>query len=290
MRKAAIDIGTNSCRLLIAEVISDEIHVLHRALKTTRIGEGISQSGKLNAVAMERTIDCMVDFDHTMQQYGVQQYQAVATSAVREADNRDSFITMMEDRTHLKVHIIEGEEEARLSYLGVTGSLELERDPLVVDIGGGSTEFIAQKGKFVLSLPLGAVKGTEQGWGREEIRDRLTPIAQRKEFFSSFPVVGVGGTATTLVAVKLGLEIYDPQKVHGSRLHKTEIEDLYHLLDKTPLSIRKRLPGLQPERADIIPSGALILLTIMEVLEKEEMFVSENDLMQALLLEPAISV
>lgn len=281
MRYGAIDIGTNSCRLLIAEVNAEnEFNLLYKELETTRMGEGISQSNLLKEEAIERTLLCLNRFREKMQHYNVDKYRAIATSAVREAGNGAQFVGQARYRSQVEVDIVGGEEEARLSYLGVKRGLKLTMSPLVVDLGGGSTEFICPDEDMLISVPLGAVRATEADMYAVQISQVLTPIARVKERFKNRPLVMVGGTATTLVAVKKGLDEYNADLVHGEILSRTEIGDLYNLMERMPLSLRRRMPGLQPERADIINKGALIMLMIVDALGKSEVVVSESELLQ----------
>lgn len=284
MRYGAVDIGTNSCRLLIAQADAEQgLHPLHKELDTTRIGEGVNHSGLISAEAMHRTLLTLSRFQEKMQEYGVEKYRAIATSAVREAHNGDEFVLRAREQSMMKVDIINGETEAGLSYLGVKQGLKLERSPLVVDLGGGSTEFICPEENLLLSLALGAVRATEADMYAAQIGQLLAPLGKIKERFVNRPLVLVGGTATTLVSVKLGLEEYNAELVHGAALSRSEIGDLYNLLERMPLALRRRLPGLQPERADIINKGALIVLMIVEVLGKKEIIVSESDLLQGII-------
>jgi len=281
MRYGAIDIGTNSCRLLIAEVNAEnEFNLLYKELETTRMGEGISQSNLLKEEAIERTLLCLNRFREKMQHYNVDKYRAIATSAVREAGNGAQFVGQARYLSQVEVNIVGGEEEARLSYLGVKRGLKLTMSPLVVDLGGGSTEFICPDEDMLISVPLGAVRATEADMYAVQISQVLTPIARVKERFKNRPLVMVGGTATTLVAVKKGLDEYNADLVHGEILSRTEIGDLYNLMERMPLSLRRRMPGLQPERADIINKGALIMLMIVDALGKSEVVVSESELLQ----------
>jgi exopolyphosphatase/guanosine-5'-triphosphate,3'-diphosphate pyrophosphatase len=284
MLYGAVDIGTNSCRLLIAKADAEKnLHPLHKEMDITRIGEGVNHSGLISAEAMDRTLLTLRRFQEKMQEYGVKKYRTIATSAVREAYNGDEFAHRVWEEIMMKVDIVKGEEEAGLSYRGVKQGLKLKQSPLVVDLGGGSTEFICPEEKLLLSLPLGAVRATEADMYGVQIVELLAPLGKIKERLLNRPLVIVGGTASTLVAVKLGLEEYNTELVHGAVLSRTEIGDLYNLLERIPLSLRRRLPGLQPERADIINKGVLIILVIMEVLGKEEIIVSESDLLQGII-------
>ncbi len=282
MRYAAIDIGTYSCRLLIAEINKDRLILVHQEIETTRLGQQMSAGGHIGGMAMANTCRALYNFRYRMGEYGVSSYRVIATDAVRQAVNREEFITLAEQECRCLVEVISGEEEACLSYLGVKRGLELKQAPLVVDLGGGSTEFIKENGeRFIISLPVGAVKAMKMS--TVEIAKIISPISKNKESFTNNPLVFVGGTATTLVAIKKSLETYRPDLVHGQVLTRREVADIYNMLEMMPLNLRKRLPGLQPERADIIPKGTLIVLLIMEFLGKNEIIVSESDLLEGII-------
>jgi len=284
MRYGAVDIGTNSCRLLIAEVDKyRQIQPIYRVMETTRIGEGMDGSRLLGEEAMVRTIACLGGFKEQLDKMQVAKYRAVATSAVREAANRAEFEVRVELETGMEIEIISGHEEARLSYAGVMRGLEMDRSPLVVDLGGGSTEFIFPELDMLISVPLGAVRATEAQMSALQIRDSLKELSCFKDRLVNHPLVMVGGAPSTMVAIKKGMLDYHPDQVHGERLSFSEIGDLYELLESLPVELRRRLPGLQAERADIINKGALIMLIIMEVLSKREIIVSESDILQGII-------
>jgi exopolyphosphatase/guanosine-5'-triphosphate,3'-diphosphate pyrophosphatase len=282
MSYAAIDVGSNSCRLLIADREHAGLRILYKEIETTRIGAGLGQTGQISEEAAQRSWKWLEKIQPLLKAYDVQHYRAVATSAVREAVNGKMFVEEAARRSQMSVEIISGEEEARLSYLGVEKGLQLDHPPLVVDLGGGSTEFICNQQDFVISLPIGAVRATEVSMGAPDIMERLQPVQSMQARFMQYPLVMVGGTASTLASVKLGLEIYDSGKVHGHHVTRQEIADIYQLLERTPLALRRRLPGLQPERADIINAGALITLLIMDLLKKTELVISDSDLLQGI--------
>ncbi len=284
MNLAAIDIGSNSCRLLIARISGGFFEYLLRDLDTTRIGEGVEHTGLLNEKAIFRTINCLRQFKEIMQSYQVMDCRVVATSAVREAGNRRNFIEAAQKQCGLQVEIISGEEEAALSYLGVKRGLGLATDPLVVDLGGGSTEIIWHGDEdLLLSLPIGAVRATEAAMSAGQIEAILTPIISWSEKTSPAPLVFVGGTATSLVAIKLALRVYDSKLVHGQKLSFEEVKGIYEQLVSLSQDELKALPGLQAKRADIISQGVLIALTIMDLLRRSEMIVSESDLLDAII-------
>ena len=286
MRKAAIDIGTNSCRLLVADVEEGRYEVIRREINTTRLGQGVDAAGVLNPAAIERTIKCLQDFINIIRELGVEWYRAVATSAVREAANRCEFMEQTYQVCGIAVEVIDGEEEARLSYRGVQGGLSLDGSPLVADLGGGSCEFIllAEKVQLAMSLPLGAVRATEARYDSEKIRSLLSPLLPYRDRLQDYPLVFVGGTATSLVAVHLALPEYDSRLVHGQALTYAEVEAVCGLLGSLPLESRRHLPGLQSERADIIPAGALIILEIMQLLNRDRIIISETDILDGVII------
>ncbi len=280
----AVDIGTNSCRLLIADRESGEqLRTIVRAMEITRIGENIHSVTILQEEALVRTLECLRRFGRQMQDNHVERYRAIATSAVRDAKNRDEFVSRALLEAGMVIEIVSGEKEARLSYAGVKEGLQLNQEPLVIDLGGGSTEFICPERDLLLSIPVGAVRATEADMSAAQIsaflkRDEIMAIAP-----ATLPVVFVGGTATSLVTIKKGLADYDSDLIHGEILTRGEVGDLYNLLEGMPPQMRRRLPGLQPERADIINKGVLIILVIMELLGKAEILISESDLLEGII-------
>lgn len=290
MRLASIDIGTNSTRFLVAEVEKNHLFVIKSGLITTRLGQGINE-GKLLLKAMERTVATIETFLQEIQPYNPLRTILAATSAVRDAANKDEFLQMVYARTGLEVKVYSGEREAAASYLGVLNGLPGvdQNSTVVLDVGGGSTEFIWQdkQGIHYVSLPLGAVRVTEGSYSEERIKEIMDATLgrvkdQQKDKFS---LVAVGGTATTLAAMSLGLSPYQPELVHGSFLSAAEINRLLTLLLETSLEDRKKIIGLQPQRADIIPAGVTIINNVVKALGLAGLTVSESDILQGLLLE-----
>lgn len=290
MRLAAIDIGTNSTRLLVTETEEGSYPVqLYQDLKITRIGEGLDKNGGLlKPEAIERTVLALRQFSAIAADFSVQRLSVVATAAVREAVNSRGLVELAKEKAGLEVNIITGEQEARLSYLGVVKGLpEVPADSVVIDVGGGSTEFIwpGREGIEVASVPLGAVRVTEAGLNEQQIGQRLDQVLTRVAGVRPQIVIGVGGTATTLAAMNLGLEIYDPAQVHGYRLKKAEVNSWYRQLSTASTEQRKAIPGLQPQRADIIVAGVTIIKNVLDKLELNELIVSETDLLWGLIFE-----
>ena len=287
MRVAVIDIGTNSTRLLIADVADKKVKVLHAGLTTTRLGEGIG-GGYLLSGAVARTIAVLQEYRRAAQTWRAARIAAVATSAVRGALNRDEFIAAAQKETGLRVEVLSGEEEARYGYLGVLSGLCVNpEETVVMDVGGGSTEFTWRKNGrlFFRSVDAGAVRATEEGWPEERLRLLLKPVTDEIRQTAPGLLAGAGGTVTTLAAMAMELKVYDPARVHGYLLRKEQVEGLLSLLSSLPLEKRRQLPGLQPERADIIVAGVQIVRAVLMDLGLASICVSETDLMHGIALE-----
>lgn len=287
LRYAACDVGTNSCRLLVAEIReTNKLEVLRKEIVTTRIGEGVQRSGWLSPEAISRTLNCLDSFMNIMRRCQVTERVVVATSAVREAINRDDFLVLAEERIGMHIQVLSGEREGELSYLGAKALLSLKTNPVLADIGGGSTEVIhRRRGTKSISIPVGAVRAMEADWDEIDVKSRLAAGLPDKQLGAkSSSLVLVGGTATSLLAIKKGMNIYDPSRVQGEKLTLQEISAYHDQLNKLTLEERKVLPGLQPERADIIIKGTLIIKCLMELLDREEALVSDSDLLEGLIL------
>ncbi|MDK2887324.1 exopolyphosphatase / guanosine-5'-triphosphate,3'-diphosphate pyrophosphatase [Desulfofundulus australicus DSM 11792] len=292
MRIAVIDIGTNSTRLLVADVQGEKVErVVHFDLVTTRLGEGIG-SGYLKKEAIRRTCGTLKHFLERSHSLRVERVIAAATSAVRDARNREEFLEEAR-RAGLEVTVLSGEEEAYLSYLGVVAGLAVKRSGLVVmDVGGGSTEFIWPQGDLLYcrSVNVGAVRMTEGGHDDAAISRLLSPVLEQVRLNSPRHLVGVGGTVTTCAAMVQKLAVYDPDRVHGFVISIEEVEDLLDVLSRCTLEERRRLPGLQPERADIITAGLRIVRLVMRELNISCLQVSETDIMHGLAIKAATGV
>ncbi|MGQ9557892.1 MAG: Ppx/GppA phosphatase family protein [Desulfurispora sp.] len=288
-RVAVIDLGSNSLRLLIADVSGPHsLKRLHFALKTTRLGEGIG-GGYLLPGAVQRTLAALQEFQDQVAAWNCRKVAVVATSAVRDAANREDFCRLVERTTGWPVRVLQGEEEAQYSYRGVLLAGGFPPGVVVADVGGGSSELTTQRSGQLISrsVPVGAVRMTEGGHSATEIRRLLEPLVQPLAGEPVGFLVGVGGTATTLAAIDLEMNLYQPEKVQGYALSRSRVEQIHRRLAGMTLEERRRLPGLQPARADIIVAGVQILLLLMELLGAGRLVVSEADLLDGLAVELA---
>lgn len=287
MLLAAIDIGTNSTRLLMIDFEGNELKTIERDLVTTRIGEGVSGTGLLGEEGMKRTLQALCKFKKVIDGYGEVRLMVAATSAVRDAKNRDEFIQRVSSELNWELRVLTGREEACLSYAGVTQGLELPPNPLVIDVGGGSTEFIWQEqGAIrVVSVNAGAVRMTEKEHSRDEIKEILKPALV--EICKSGPgvVIGVGGTVTTLAAIDQQLTVYNSELVHGYTLTSVKVRSILEKLESLDIEARKIVPGLQPERADIILKGIVIVDEILSGVNASGLIASEYDILHGMIFD-----
>jgi exopolyphosphatase/guanosine-5'-triphosphate,3'-diphosphate pyrophosphatase len=287
---AAIDIGTNSVRLLIARLHNRTLKPELRTLRMCRLGEGMTRGEGLRPQAIARTLQSLQEFSGLLRLHGVHQVRTVATSAAREAPNAALFVEQVRLQTGLMVEVISGEEEAYLSFLGACQSLPGVKQGTVVDIGGGSTEitFPSAAGQpdaqTSRSIPLGAVRLTEHPLLLSEIILKLKPALEDLQTRGPIPLIGAGGTITTLAAVDQALAVYDPERVHGYRLPRAAVERILFFLATKTNQERKQISGLQPERSDIIVAGTTILWAILGILKAEQITVSEADLLDGIIL------
>lgn len=293
MRVSVIDIGTNSIRQLICDIESGTIKKRSKDVEITRLGEGIAKTKKLNSNAILRSIEVLEKYIKAAKDQNVDAIYAFATSAMRDARNKELFFDEIK-KQGIDVEIIDGKTESLYGYIGATYGVNRE-NTLVIDIGGGSTELAYKGEEFVKeSFDIGAVRLTEKFVRNDplssdeynEIRlhiiDMLLPAIDR--FKEPKSIIGIGGTITTLAAVAQELVIYSSDKVHGYELKKDEIKRILDRFMKLKLEDRKLIPGLQPERADIITAGTIILITILEMLNLKLITVSEWDNLEGALL------
>ena len=290
--KGVIDIGTNSCRLFIAELENtSEGKKIKRELvkdvEIVKLGEGVNKTHNLNPNAIKRTLDCLKKYKEKASSYGVENIKAFATSAVRDAENREVFLQEVL-KLGIKIECISGKTEATLNFLG--SSLVFKDRILVVDIGGGSTEFTLGKDKsidFIQSINIGAVRATEKffsdnDYSEEKLEKCKVWIRKNLEILKTikdrdFKLIGVAGTATTQISVRDKMEIYDSSKVHMATLTLDELKENLSLFLSKNFEERKNIVGLEEKRADVIIAGTLILLTILEELNQDKIIISESD-------------
>lgn len=306
MRFGCIDIGTNSVRLLIADADKNGITKIYKGIKTTRLGTGVDITSTLKIDAIYRTVDAVTNFVDIARSFHCDKIIAIGTSAVRDASNKEVLLQEIYQKTGVRVDVISGEKEAELAFKGVAGGIEnCERKSiLIVDIGGGSTEFTyGEKSKIKerYSLNIGAVRLTERYLYEslydkshmqklsEDIETNLMLLYRLKEIILSrgkrIVTVGVGGTITSLAAIDQNLDVYDSEKVHSYILTYHRVYSILNALSGMSSDERKRVKGLMPERADIIVAGVMILTKVMEYFELEEISVSEWDNLEGLIFE-----
>lgn len=298
MRVAVVDIGTNSTRLLVCDVEGEHIlDELERVSTVTRLGAGVDADGRLDGEAMERVFSTLDNYRELIERHGADRRIAVLTSAVREAANGREFAQQVGDRYDLTPHILSGDEEAKLTFLGATS----ERDPhdqtptVVIDIGGGSTEVVIGAGHeagFHVSTQAGVVRQTERHLhsdpptaaeleqARSDIHSVLLkgiPEGQRRAVEHA---IAVAGTATSLAAIAQELEPYDPDKVHGHRLSREQCGQILKQMALLPLAERRQVPGLHPDRAPTIVAGILILIEVLRLFDLTEVEISEHDILR----------
>ncbi|HOO78173.1 MAG TPA: hypothetical protein PLI51_06080 [bacterium] len=295
MRIGAVDVGTNSVRYLVAETSPDRPpRILETGIETPRLGAGL-RGGKLNRAAVERTLSALESIGAALARNGVERTAAVGTEALRRADGARELLERARE-LGIEVEVVEPREEAVLAWEGAVSGLPPEAGPyLVADPGGGSTELIrpgvAPKTWLFAGIPLGCVRlRDESGDGYAPARARARHLARRLplELFSSpISLVGVGGTFTTLAAVKLGLETYDGARVQGTEVFLEEIAAIGHRVAALPLRDRKAVAGLPADRADIFPAGCAAAAAIMERGGLETAVVSDRGILHGLLLREA---
>jgi exopolyphosphatase / guanosine-5'-triphosphate,3'-diphosphate pyrophosphatase len=307
VRVAVVDIGTNSTRLLVADVTPDgdgggEVAEIDRRSIVTRLGQDVDATGRLADEAVQRVVDVLTDYRAAIDEHGAERAVAVLTSAVRDADNGAEFLERVRDDFGLDARTITGDEEARLTFVGATG----ERDPgapepvVVIDIGGGSTEFVVgAEGEvlFHVSTQTGAVRQTErhvrtdppapaevEGIRAEvrEIIDGAVPVDVRERTRAA---VAVAGTATSLAAIDQKLEPYDSARVHGYELTLERAEEALEMLAGMTDAQRRAVPGLHPARAPAIVAGATHLVEALRAFKLDSIEVSEHDILRGAALE-----
>jgi exopolyphosphatase / guanosine-5'-triphosphate,3'-diphosphate pyrophosphatase len=301
--RAAVDVGTNSVRLLLVDADGRRIT---REMTVTRLGAGVDRRGHLDDAALARTLETIGAYHQVWESHGVDgRVRIAATSAVRDAADRDRFFGGVRERTGVDAEVLSGEEEARLSFLGAVGAVDVEPPPAVIDVGGGSTELIVGTGTDVdsvagsVSLQLGCVRLTERHLRRDppiaaELRAARRAVAERLDeadevlarqgtaLGAAGSLIGVAGTATTLAALHLGLPTYDEDRIHGTRIPAAALHELTAQLAATSTAARAALGPVQAGREDVLHGGAIVLDEVVRRYGFAELVVSESDILDGL--------
>jgi exopolyphosphatase/guanosine-5'-triphosphate,3'-diphosphate pyrophosphatase len=297
-RVGAIDLGTNSTRLLVADVDPDgRLVEIDRRLTITGLGRGVDGGGALADDAIGRVRACLDGYRAALDEHGVRHTLAVATSAVRDATNGRAFLAELGRDYGLETRLLDGRQEAELTFRGITSDRVLDAEALVVDIGGGSTELLLggpDGVSFATSLQLGCVRMTERFLAADPpalddvercaaaVRSLLPPLDADR-------AIGVAGTVTTAAAIDLGLPSYDAEQIHGHRLGRASVAATLDRLAALTLRERKRVEGLEPERAPVIVGGLTILREILFAYDLAEIEASERDILHGAALASAES-
>jgi exopolyphosphatase/guanosine-5'-triphosphate,3'-diphosphate pyrophosphatase len=293
MNVAAVDIGTNSVRLLITD---GEGRELERHMRITKLGQGVDVSGALHPDAIARTLVVLTDYGALIEQHGAKRVRAAATSAARDASNREPFFDAAERALHGRPELLSGEEEAQLSFRGATTGVDPALGPfLVVDIGGGSTEFVlgTDAPRALISVALGCVRMTERHLKSDpptraeldaclaDIHGVLGSVSRAVPTREARTMIGLAGTITSLASMQLGLKNYDASRTHHSRLRRSDVERMFQQLSAATIAERRTLLA-EPKRAEVIAGGAAVLVTILRDFGIDELLVSETDILDGL--------
>ena len=279
MRVAAVDLGTNTTRLLVADVADGRIEELHRETRITRLGEGVDGRGRLLPAPIARVRNVLVDYRRVAEQLGAERVLAVGTSAIRDAENGEAFLGEVEWSYGFTTHAASGDEEAGLTRRGVAPNA----GTLVLDIGGGSTELVLDD--FHVSLPVGSVRFTERhGEDVERIAGETRALLPE---LRPHEAIGVAGTVTTLAALDLELDAYDRARVHGHRLSRDAAREQRDRLAALTVDERAALPVMEPGRAPVIVAGASILVAVLDAYSLDAIEVSERDILDGIALAAA---
>ncbi|MDQ4145658.1 MAG: Ppx/GppA family phosphatase [Actinomycetota bacterium] len=299
MRVAAIDTGTNSTRLLVAEDHAGGFRTLERRMVITRLGEGVDRRRVLAPEALKRTLTTIADYAAVCGEYGVERMRVTGTSAVRDALNRNEFFDGVQRLTGYVPELLTGDAEARTTFLGVRADLREPETILVVDIGGGSTELIygSQEPEALVSLDIGCVRLFEKYLEsdpptrdeidalRAEVLESLQGFSEKTTIERGTRLVGVAGTVSQLATLKAGSLVYDSDITHHMVMTHGDVRLLAKRLESLTYAQRKRISGLEPGRADVIVAGAQILLCVMEAFDFAEVMVSEKDILDGLVIQ-----
>ena len=288
MRAGVVDLGTNSTRLLVADVLDGHVEEVERRTEITRLGEGVDERRKLLPLPIARVRNVLTEYRRDLQRLGAERVLTIATSAVRDAENGEAFLGEIEWSYGFTTRLLTGDEEAALTLRGVATGRRLGDGTLVLDVGGGSTELITTASRT--SVDVGSVRLTERHLHsdpptRNELEAAARDVRELLPDLEPTGAVGVAGTITTLAALELGG--YDRERVHGYRLTREAVERQLERLASLPLSERRELPGLEPERAPVILGGAVVVREVLDRYGLDGLEVSERDLLHGAALEAA---
>lgn len=304
MRVAAIDCGTNSIRLLIADVESNKLREVVRDMEIVRLGQGVDQTGEFHPDAIKRTLAAVDKFAAEIARRGVQKIRFCATSATRDATNRALFIDGVRERLGIEVEVITCAEEAELSFIGAIQELDPSSGPfLVVDIGGGSTEFVFGNNKVesAKSVNIGCVRMSERHFkddpptdnqielARADIQEAIALAGAEVPITQAKTLVAVAGTATTVAAAALDLDSYDRYLIHLSHISAVQVHEVSEMFKNKDRSQRSKLGYMHPGRVDVITAGSLVLSEVMEATRAVEFIASETDILDGIALSIATS-
>jgi exopolyphosphatase / guanosine-5'-triphosphate,3'-diphosphate pyrophosphatase len=295
VRVAAIDLGTNSTRLLVADVENGTLGEVVRRLTITRLGEGVDARRRLLPVPITRVRNCLTEYRRELEGLGAERTLAIATSAVRDAENGEAFLGEIEWSYGFTTRLLDGSEEAALMIRGVTAGGEALEDTLVVDIGGGSTELVVAldgRPSFATSLDVGCVRVTERFLRSDpptgpELAAAGAYVRSLLPSLEARHAIGVAGTVTTLATLDLELDEYDPERVHGHRIPRESVERELERLAAMTTEQRLRVPGIEPGRAPVIVAGVVVLREILAAYELPDVEASERDILHGAALAAA---
>ena len=294
-RVAAVDLGTNSTRLLVADVEGDQLDEIVRELRITRLGEGVDQRRRLLPVPIARVRNCLAEFRRELEEHGATRTLAIATSAIRDAENGEAFLGEIEWSYGFSTRLLAGAEEAAMMYRGVTAGRPPLDETLIVDIGGGSTELVLGSNGGVrssVSLDIGCVRLTERFLvsdppSRPELAAASAYARSLLPSLEARNAIGVAGTVTTLATLDLGLDEYDPEQTHGHRIPRTTVGRELERLAALPLTERLQVSGIEPGRAPVIVAGLVVLREVLDAYGLDEVEVSERDILHGAALAAA---
>ena len=298
-RLAAVDIGTNSARLLVADLddAAGPLTTIDRRTRITRLGQGVNEARRLDPEAIARTLAVLEEYAQAITEHGVSRVRMTATSASRDASNRDEFFDPAERIVGVRPELISGDEEAALEYAGATHELTEPEPYLLIDVGGGSTEFIAggRGPEGLISVDVGCVRLTEQYLHSDPpspeelsvavsvVRDHLADVDRAIPGAAhAKTLIGTAGTVWTIGAIELGIDASESARIHHSRVSRAAVEEIFRTLATETIEQRRHNPGLEPGRVDVIVGGVIVVVAAMRHWDFDEMLVSEADILDGL--------